>query len=42
MKMPPKELTVRDIANEVGPDTPVEVIGVYHRYLYVSTDDKHL
>jgi F-box/leucine-rich repeat protein 10/11 len=42
MKMPPKELTVRDIANEVGPDTPVEVIGVYHRYLYISTDDKHL
>ena len=28
MKMPPKETTVRDIANEVGPDVPLEVIGV--------------
>ncbi|KAG8838410.1 JmjC domain-containing histone demethylation protein 1 [Serendipita sp. 411] len=27
MKMPPKEMTVRDVANEVGPDTHVEVIG---------------
>ena len=29
MKMPPKETTVRDVANEVGPDTHVEVIGMY-------------
>ncbi|KAG8760511.1 JmjC domain-containing histone demethylation protein 1 [Serendipita sp. 396] len=28
MKMPPKEMTVRDVANEVGPDTHVEVIDV--------------
>jgi hypothetical protein len=27
MKMPGKELTVRDVANQVGPDTHVEVIG---------------
>lgn len=30
MKMPAKELTVRDVANEVGPDTPLEVIGMHH------------
>lgn len=29
MKMPGKETTVRDIANEIGPDTHVEVIGEY-------------
>jgi hypothetical protein len=29
MKMPSKDLTVRDIANEVGPDTHLEVIGKY-------------
>lgn len=34
MKMPPKELTVRDVANEVGPDTPVEVIGVYQTAIF--------
>lgn len=28
MKMPPKETTVRDIANELGPDVPLEVIDV--------------
>ncbi|KAG8795110.1 JmjC domain-containing histone demethylation protein 1, partial [Serendipita sp. 399] len=28
MKMPPREMTVRDVANEVGPDTHVEVIDV--------------
>jgi hypothetical protein len=27
MKMPGKEMTVRDVAREVGPDTHVEVIG---------------
>jgi hypothetical protein len=27
MKMPPKEYTVRDVAADVGPDTPLEVIG---------------
>lgn len=27
MKMPGKEMTVRDVATEVGPDTHVEVIG---------------
>ncbi|CAG8757345.1 2365_t:CDS:2, partial [Acaulospora colombiana] len=27
MKMPSKDMTVRDVANQVGPDTHVEVIG---------------
>jgi len=27
MKMPPKEYTIRDVAADVGPDTPLEVIG---------------
>lgn len=33
MKMPSKDLTVRDIANEIGPDTHVEVIGTLIRFL---------
>lgn len=27
MNMPPKEYTIRDVAADVGPDTPLEVIG---------------
>ena len=27
MKMPPKEYTIRDVAADVGPDIPLEVIG---------------
>ena len=27
MTMPPKEYTIRDVAADVGPDTPLEVIG---------------
>ena len=27
MKMPPNEYTIRDVAADVGPDTPLEVIG---------------
>jgi F-box/leucine-rich repeat protein 10/11 len=33
MKMPSKDLTVRDIANEVGPETHLEVIGMYRGWV---------
>ena len=36
MKMPSKDLTVRDIANEVGPDTHLEVIGKYREQLQLE------
>jgi hypothetical protein len=32
MKMPPPEFSVQDVADEVGPETPVEVIGECIRY----------
>jgi hypothetical protein len=34
MKMPVKEMTVRDVAREVGPDTHVEVIGALRIWFY--------
>jgi F-box/leucine-rich repeat protein 10/11 len=32
MKMPPPEFTVQDVADQIGHETPVEVIGEYVRY----------
>ena len=36
MKMPPKEYTIRDVAADVGPDTPLEVIGEPPEYCFVG------
>ena len=38
MKMPPKEYTIRDVAADVGPDTPLEVIGEPLEYSFIRLE----
>ncbi len=39
MNMPPKEYTIRDVAADVGPDTPLEVIGEPLKCLFSRARD---